>query len=227
MPQEFEPTENQLRLRAFQKTAFESGDGAGWFEPLYAAAAKGEAQVPWDNGSPNPNLVEWLERENIDGRGKHALEVGCGYGQAALALAQAGFKVTAVDLSPSAIAYAQEHNAHPNVTHRVVDMFAPPAEFQGAFDLVVEIYTLQAIPADIRPNLAKQLPSLVAPGGEMLVICRARDEDVPAEGPPWPLTESEVLGLTSSGHLKINKLERYNDSSTPPKDRFRAHFKTM
>lgn len=223
MSSEFEPTENQLRLRAMQATAFGAGDGTGWFEPLYAAAAKGEAEVPWDDGLPNPSLVEWLQREGIDGRGKRALEVGCGYGQGALVLAELGFSVIAVDLSPSAIEYAKKHNAHANIEHRVVNMFEPPAEFQGAFDLVVEIYTLQAIPADIRPRLAAQLPKVVAPGGEMIVVCRARDEETPAEGPPWPLTESEIRSLTNGGRLELNRLERYVDYED--KDRFRAHFK--
>ncbi len=222
MNEEFEPTENQLRLRAFQKTAFDAGNGTGWFEPLYAAAAKGEAQVPWDDGMPNPNLVEWLEREKVDGRGKRALEVGCGYGQGALSLAQAGFQVTAVDLSPSAIAHAAQHNAHEAVEHRVVDMFEPPAEFAGAFDLVVEIYTLQAIPADIRPRLAVRLPDLVAPGGELILVCRARDEDTIPSGPPWPLAESEIRSLTDNGKLRLTRLERYSDWEN--KDRFRAHF---
>ncbi|MDF1837576.1 MAG: methyltransferase domain-containing protein [Planctomycetota bacterium] len=223
MSEEFEPTENQLRLRALQETAFEAGDGAGWFEPLYAAAAKGEAEIPWDDGKPNPNLVEWLEREKINGEGKRALEVGCGYGQGALALAQAGFQVTAVDLSPSAIAHAAKHNAHPNIQHRVVNMFEPPAEFAGAFDLVVEIYTLQAIPADIRPRLAQQLPGLVAKNGELILVSRARDEETPATGPPWPLTENEIRGLTHGGPLSLVRLERYQDWED--KERFRAHFR--
>jgi SAM-dependent methyltransferase len=225
LSEEFEPTENQLRMRAFQKTAFEAGDGVGWFEPLYAAAAKGEAQIPWDDGESDANLVDWLEREKVNGQGKRALEVGCGYGHGALDLAALGFQVTAVDLSPSAIAYATKHNTHPNIEHRVCNMFAPPSEFLGAFDLVVEKYTLQSIPADLRPKLASQLPGLVAPGGELLLICRARDEDVVPQGPPWALGESEVRGLASDGRLQIVRLERYQDSEKPSKDRFRALFK--
>ena len=34
-------------------------DPTGWFEPLYAAAARGEREVPWDRGEPREALVEW------------------------------------------------------------------------------------------------------------------------------------------------------------------------
>ena len=34
-------------------------DPTGWFEPLYAAAERGEREVPWDRGEPRDLLVEW------------------------------------------------------------------------------------------------------------------------------------------------------------------------
>ena len=32
-------------------------DPTGWFEPLYAAAARGEREVPWDRDEPRDLLV--------------------------------------------------------------------------------------------------------------------------------------------------------------------------
>ncbi len=36
-----------------------SGDPVGWFERLYAEAARGTALIPWDRGAPNTMLVQW------------------------------------------------------------------------------------------------------------------------------------------------------------------------
>ena len=65
--------------------------------------------VPWADGLPDPNLVEWAGRAGSagsDGAGRRALVVGCGLGYDAEFLAGRGFAVTAFDLSPTAIAAA-------------------------------------------------------------------------------------------------------------------------
>ncbi len=217
--------ERELRIKALQEKANQSGETSGWFEPLYADALRGELQVPWDDGGANPHLLAWLQREGVDGTGKRALEVGCGTGDGAMALAGLGFEVDAVDLSASAIELAKARNPHAGIRYAQQDMLAPPQEFQGAFDLVVEIYTLQAIQPPLRKILTGALPSLVAPGGLLLMVARARDPEVEAEGPPWPLTESEVRELASGkSPLTLQRLERFQDDENPSKDRFRALF---
>lgn len=57
-----------------------------------------------DGGGPNPSLV--TEAGNLPpGR---ALDAGCGHGADALWLASRGWQVTAVDVSPTALAYARD-----------------------------------------------------------------------------------------------------------------------
>ncbi|MEZ5975548.1 MAG: class I SAM-dependent methyltransferase [Planctomycetota bacterium] len=210
-------------LRGLQAEAADRGDPIGWFEPLYAKALEGQVDAPWEDGQANPMLREWLEIRRPDGRGKRALEVGCGYGHGARLLVESGYRVDAVDLSASAIALARQHNSHPAIDFAQADMLEPPPEFEHAFDLIVEIYTLQAIPEDLRQRLTRVLPRCLAPGGELLVICRARDEQQPAQGPPWPLAESEIRALTQTPEgLKLVQLERFHDGEDPPRDRFRA-----
>ena len=52
-----------------------------WFEELYAQVeSSGRSVVPWADLEANPNLVAWLDREQLDGAGKSALVVGCGLG---------------------------------------------------------------------------------------------------------------------------------------------------
>ncbi|MCB9909546.1 MAG: class I SAM-dependent methyltransferase [Planctomycetes bacterium] len=210
-------------MKALQAEALAQGDPTGWFEPLYQAAGRGDLQVPWDDGTPNPHLVQWLDRTAIDGRGLRALEVGCGMGHGARALAERGFHVTAVDLSHSAIDQARRRNAHERIAFQQGNMLEPPKEFLGAFDLVVEIYTLQAIPADQRAQLTRVLPTLLAPGGQLWVVCRARDEEVVPTGPPWALAESELRALAQpASDLELVTLDRFVDQEDPARDRFRA-----
>ncbi len=222
---EQERAAREARIQAWQAEARAKGDSSAWFEPLYAAVQRGETSAPWEDGSINPHLGAWLAETAPDGSGRRAMEVGCGYGHGALALARRGFQVTAVDLSPSAIALAQAHNPHAAIEYRVQDMLELPDEFEAAFDLVVEVYTLQAIQADLRARLTRNLSRTVAPGGTLLVISRARDEDVVPEGPPWALAESELNALEDSElGLRRTSLQRFADGENPPKERFVAVF---
>lgn len=66
--------------------------------------ASGEP-LPWDTGTPDPMLVEMVESYVIK-RGR-TLEVGCGTGTNAIYLAQRGFEVSGVDISPLAIESAR------------------------------------------------------------------------------------------------------------------------
>ena len=81
------------------------------------------------------------------------------------------------------------------MTYEVADLLNPPAEWHHAFDLVVEIYTVQALPISLQPAATKQVGELVRAGGTLLVIAAARDDDTPddsVEGPPWPLTRASI-----------------------------------
>ena len=122
------------------------GDPTGWFEPLYARADISGAGVPWVKLAPNPFLAGWLADERVKGGGREALVVGCGMGDDAEELARRGFHVTAFDISPSAIRLCRERFPASAVTYLNADLFTPPDDWQGRFDLVVEVITVQALP---------------------------------------------------------------------------------
>jgi SAM-dependent methyltransferase len=200
-------------------------DPTGWFDRLYAAAVAGEVAMPWDRDQPNPMLVEWARDRELSGEGRRALVVGCGLGADAEYVAGLGFDTDAFDIAETAIRVARERHAGSPVRYRTADLLDPPAEWRRAFDLVVEIYTVQALPDPPRRAAIANVAGLVAPGGTLVVIAAARDEDdaVP-DPPPWPLTPAEIDAFTAGG-LTAVRVERFPDPNNPAVRRWRAELR--
>jgi len=89
---------------------------------------------PWDTGMADPMLVEIVESHVVaPGR---TLEVGCGTGSNAIYLAQHGFDVVGIDISPLAIEKARD-NAHGRCRFETVDFLSeatPGGPFEFVFD---------------------------------------------------------------------------------------------
>jgi hypothetical protein len=60
---------------------------------------------------------------------------------------------------------------------------------------------------------------MVAPGGELLVISGSREEGEQVDGPPWPLTRTEIDSFASHG-LVATHVEQVG----PNASRWRAVF---
>jgi methyl halide transferase len=93
--------------------------------------------VPWDTGYPSTELIQTIEEEGISP--SRALELGCGTGTNSIWLAQQGFNVTAVDISPLALEQARHkaESANVHVSFLEVDVLNPPpleAPFPFFFD---------------------------------------------------------------------------------------------
>jgi SAM-dependent methyltransferase len=216
---ETDPDEQARRLAA---EGLRADDATGWFEHLYAAADEGEAVVPWDRETPRELFVEWAERKRLDGSGRRALVVGAGLGTDAEFVASFGYDTVAFDISPTAVRVAKERHPGTRVEYVVADLLDPPAEWRGAFDLVVEIITVQSLPVPLHEPAAANIAAFVAPGGTLFVLAAARDERVGLkDGPPWPLTRAEVesFGGGDLSPVQIEEVVQADDR------RWRAEFR--
>ncbi|NEQ95804.1 MAG: class I SAM-dependent methyltransferase [Cyanothece sp. SIO2G6] len=211
---EEKPQSLQQRVTDLAAEALQSGQPATWFEPLYQQAQGDTGQVPWAKLEPHPYLQEWLEVEAIQGKGQSVLVIGCGLGDDAELLAKLGFKVTAFDVAPTAIAWCQQRFPNSSVDYQVADLFKLPQSWQQRFDLVVEIRDIQALPLSVRTDVIKAVASPVAVAGTLFIVTRIRDHGTIPDGPPWPLSDQELAQLHELG-LKEHDRVQFTVSEQP------------
>ncbi|MEV0799406.1 class I SAM-dependent methyltransferase [Kribbella sp. NPDC050281] len=222
-----EPQEDpDVVSRRIAHESLSQDDPTGWFDRLYSAAEDGAAVVPWDRGTAHPMLAEWVDESHPDGTGKTALIVGAGTGWDAELIADLGYETTAFDISPTAVQAAHRNHPGSKAQYVTADLLAPPAVWHRAFDLVVEIYTVQALPIDLQPAAIKQVGEQVAPDGTLLVIAASRPDDVPdsaVDGPPWPLTRSAIQSFATPD-LRLIQLDQSPSPADPTILRWRAEY---
>lgn len=200
-----------------------AGDPLGWFEDLYSRAKDDSSIIPWADFAPNPHLVDWLDAHGVTGKGKTALKVGNGLGDDAEELARRGFDTTAFDISQSAIAWCRKRFPRSPVNYLVVDLFKAPHEWEQRFDFVLESYTLQVLPPDVRMAAIRAISRFVRTGGRLLVIARGRDPGEEKGKMPWPLTRVEIKEFEKQGLREISS-EDFMDREEPPVRRFRVDY---
>jgi SAM-dependent methyltransferase len=214
--------DKRARVRELAAEFTQKGNQLGWFDAIYREAERGESIVPWADGEPNAGLLDFWQKHPLGTASKHALVIGCGLGDDSEQLAAWGFTTTAFDISPTAIAATKNRYPNSQVEYLVADLFHTPPTWRRAFDFVLEVYTVQAFTGDLRARGIAKIAELVAPGGQLLVIARGREEGEPeGQGPPWPLTREEIDGFKHAG-LAEKSFEDYADPKPPWVRRFRA-----
>ena len=118
------------------------------------------------------------------GRGRRAVVVGCGLGADSEHLARHGWRTTAFDISPAAVTAVRARYPDSPVDYREGNLLDLADDLVGAFDLVVEIYTLQALHPSLREPAVDGVRRLLAPGGTALVIQMVRRDDEPRTDQP-------------------------------------------
>lgn len=212
--------------RDLAKQSIAKGHPLDWFEELYSKSETEGINIPWADLIPNPNLVDFMTKNRKNGKMKKALKIGCGLGDDAEYLSDLGFDVVAFDISPTAIHIAKRRFPNSAVHYCVEDIFSPPREWENRFGFVLESYTLQVLPPELRNDAIHVISSFVTPGGDLLVISRARDINEYTGDMPWPLTESEIRHFEKYG-LTCQSFEDYIENEEQPIRRFRVHWKKL
>jgi SAM-dependent methyltransferase len=136
-----------------------------------------------------------LELERALPRSGRALDIACGEGQFAVWLARRGLRVTAVDISPTALAKlsarasAEQLEERIQLIERDLDRGLPPLE--PAFDLIscLDFYS---------PTVVAEVRELLAPGGLLLVEVLLQP---PGGASPHRAAPGEALGFAAGLQL--------------------------
>lgn len=113
----------------------------------------------------NPLRLGWIE-SLVPMTGRKVVDIGCGGGILADAMARRGADVLGVDLAEKSLKVAKLHALEagtPNVQYRNISAEALAAEQPGAFDVVTCMEMLEHVPDPAA--IVKACATLVKPGG--------------------------------------------------------------
>ncbi len=184
-------------------------DAAFWVERYRTA------KTPWDLGRPHPALAETLARDKLGlarfGPGARAFVPGCGRGHDALALARAGWRVTAADVVPDLAAeLGPALEACGGAFH-----CGNALEFECGlpFQLLWEHTFFCAFSPGERPAYGAMARRLLAPGGRLAAVIFpiGRDPEIPR--PPFGMTTGDLAAALGE-EFRLLREEPLGDTGT-------------
>jgi SAM-dependent methyltransferase len=172
--------------------------------------------TPWDSGRPSEELRRVIAEAHITPT--VAIEFGCGTGTNAVWLAQQGFQVTAVDVSPLALTRARQRAANSGVSVRFVeadvlqqDVLQQADELVGPFDFFFDRGCYHVVRRNnVQPYL-DALRRLTHPGSVGLVLTgNAREPHDP--GPP--VVSEEQIRAELGSVFEITHMREFRFDTT-------------
>lgn len=152
---------------------------------------------PWNIGEPQPELAA-LHRA---GRFRSdVLDAGCGHAELSLALAEDGYTVVGLDISPTAIAAANKAaqlRGLANASFAQADITAFTG-YDGRFSTVIDSTLFHSLPVENRDGYLHSIHRAAAPGAQLFILAFAKGA-FPAELDPKPneVTDDELRDAVS------------------------------
>ena len=150
-------------------------DPHAFFDAIY------HDRPPWDVDGPQPAMSALLDMYPPHGP---ALDVGCGSGDLAIAVAARGLQVTGIDFIPAAIAHAHTKAASlpaeiaQLVTFQIADALYP-SRLQRHFATVLDSGFLHVFESEQRSRFIDELAMTLGPGGRYYLLAFATEFAIP------------------------------------------------
>lgn len=144
---------DQLEVAKFEALAHRWWDRESEFKPLHDI---------------NPLRVNWID-QRAPLAGTRVLDVGCGGGILAEAMAQRGAQVTGIDMGEAPLAVARLHQLESGleIDYRQITAEQLAEEMPGAFDTVTCLEMLEHVPDPA--SVIAACTKLVKPGGQVFL----------------------------------------------------------
>jgi SAM-dependent methyltransferase len=141
------------------------------FDPAYRGAGpfSHAGKPPWSLGEPQPEIAALIEQGRIHGE---VLDAGCGEAALCMRLAEAGYTVVGLDLSPIAIDLARTDAAQRNLTTATFEV-ADMSTFTGydrRFGTIVDSTLFHSMPIELREPYLASVARAAAPGASYFIL---------------------------------------------------------
>ncbi len=170
----------------------------GTMEPNFFEARSPYFDHPLLTTERTAREVAFILSELALAPGARLLDVGCGFGRHAVALAQRGFDVTGIDPSAAMIEAARARAVEAGVPVEFQAIPVESFEADEAFDAAICLFSTlgQITPAGDTRSLIPRVFAALKPGGHLVI-------EVPQRGPAVRQlkTEDEIPGETSKMHI--------------------------
>ncbi|BBX47205.1 class I SAM-dependent methyltransferase [Mycobacterium cookii] len=151
-----------------------------------------EGPPGWNIGEPQPELAELMRQGKFR---SDVLDAGCGFAEASLHLAQQGYTVVGVDLTPTAVAAATQAAAERGLTTAtyVQADITTLTGYDGRFSTVMDSTLFHSLPVELRDAYLKAIHRAAAPGASLFILVFAHGTfPVSLEQGPKAVTEEEL-----------------------------------
>jgi SAM-dependent methyltransferase len=180
------------------------------FDALYRGESPAEGipamtTPPWDNKAPKDTVVAWQTQGLVHG---DVLDIGCGLGDNAIYLAQHGFNVTGLDISPTALLTAEHRAKDAGVSVKFAAADSTNLDgYTDAFDTVVDSGMFHRLDEDGKHRYAAAVHQATRGGATMLLRCFSDANAAEAELALPIVTEQTLRDVLGGAGWDIASLE--------------------
>ena len=143
------------------------------WDDAYRQQGEFEGPPPWNIGEPQPELAALIDADKIRGK---VLDAGCGYAELSLALADRGYTVVGIELTPTAVAAATAAAQERGLTTAefIQADITSFTGFDGQFNTIIDSTLFHSLPVEGRDGYLRSVSRAAAPGAAYYLLVFAK-----------------------------------------------------